>query len=101
MTRRFQQADSNVDREFQDVDLRLTGLESRDDVPIGGMFLWSGSAPPQNYLWCNGETHNVNNFPELYKVLELRGGTPSPTTEGNFVVPSLTVGSFNFVIRAK
>lgn len=101
MSRRFKQEDSNIDREFQEVDKRLNRVEGLDNVPIGGMFLWSGAAPPDDYLWCDGQSYSTLTYPELYKILERRGGTPSPNVEDNFMVPSLTVGSFNFVIRAR
>lgn len=98
--RKFVQEDTDVDQEFQDVDRRLTNLEV-PDVPVGGAFLWTGAQPPEKHLWCDGKSYSGEVYPELFKVLERRGGTPSPDESNNFMIPDLSVSGFKFVIRAE
>lgn len=97
----YKQPDPNVDKEFQSVDQRLTFLENVRSVPIGGAILWTGETIPENFLLCDGQSYAVNRYPRLYRVLGRRGGTPSPDNEDSFKVPDLSVGSFNFIIRAQ
>jgi len=101
MARLFTQRDQQIDREFSDVDRRLTNLESSDNIPIGGCIIWTGISPPAGYLWCDGQSYSVLTYPKLYQILERRGGTPTPNNEDSFAVPSLTNGSFTFIIRAE
>lgn len=100
MARQYKQENPTVDLEFQDVDSRLSSLELDEKVKVGSMLLWCGGPIPNKWLSCDGKSYAIATYPELFKVLERRAGTPSPASESNFKVPDVTVGSFRFIIRA-
>lgn len=100
--RKYTQQDTydskSINLEFGDVDSRITLLEKND--PVGVLKLWSGVSPPPGYLWCDGTEYAVEEYPQLFDTMEFRGGTPIGGA-GKFVVPSLTVGNFRYIVKAK
>lgn len=106
MARRFTQPDNNVDREFREVDQRLTQLENSVNPPVGSIFLWSGeNSPPIKYLVCDGRTLPRALYPALFNVLQRRSGeTVEPDISTNFALPdiSMTINGtdFPYIIKA-
>lgn len=47
------------------VESRVSSLESRDQIPVGAIFYWSGSSVPSNFALCNGQVHNSVQTPDL------------------------------------
>jgi microcystin-dependent protein len=58
---------------------RIQNLERHSgyipDVPVGGMFDWPGSTPPQLTMWCDGSSLSQAAYPELYAVIGTTFGT--------------------------
>lgn len=72
------------------------------DVPIGAMFPWasSSSAPPENYLFCVGQSVLRSDYPELFAVIGTTYGTPEsgttftlPDTQGR-AITGAGIGSY-------
>ena len=38
-------------------------------MPIGSIIAYAGKETPENYLFCDGQTFNQSEYPDLYKVL--------------------------------
>lgn len=93
------QTNPRVDAEFEYVDQRVTVLEA-DKVPVGTLLLYGGTVAPDGYLLCDGATYSIRQYPELFSVLERRGGTPSPDNGNNFALPSFTNNGLSYIIKA-
>lgn len=100
MARIYRQKDRDVDLEFLEVDKRISALEGFE-IPVGGMLLWASKtlSPPNNYLKCDGQSYSTKTYPELFRILQRDGGTPTPDTEENFMVPNLTQSGFHYIVR--
>ncbi|MBP7053244.1 MAG: tail fiber protein [Phycisphaerae bacterium] len=58
------------------------------DMPAGSILAYARSEPPEGWLLCDGELYEVDDYPELFAVLEFTyGGNPAKTA---FRVPDLT-----------
>jgi microcystin-dependent protein len=73
---------------LQSYNSRLNNLERGlgyvPDAPVGTMFDWPGSAPPQLYLWADGTVLNQAAYPELFSVI---GTTYGAGGAGTFALP--------------
>jgi microcystin-dependent protein len=46
-------------------------------VPVGAIFPFAGSVLPETYLFCRGQAYDIDEYPDLYKVI------------GNAVIPDI------------
>lgn len=65
-------------------------------IPVGAVTDYAGSAPPENYLTCNGASLSAASYPALFAVI----GTQYGGDGTNFNLPSVT-GDLLKIIRAK
>jgi hypothetical protein len=55
-----------------------------DTVPVGAMLIWPAGTVPTNYLYCEGQTLNRADYPELFAVIGTNWGSTNAT---NFKLP--------------
>jgi microcystin-dependent protein len=66
-----------------------------DLLPVGTILPYAGNTSPAGFLFCNGDTPFINNYPRLAQVLGLQIGNTSTTTYygnadlGKFRLPDL------------
>ena len=84
---------------------KIEGIEIEqfpEFTPLAGVILYAGANIPANYLECNGQTVNTEDYKNLYA--ELNNITIEQDTElpETFTVPNLTAPSgTKYIIRAK
>lgn len=69
-------------------------------TPVGGIILTASINIPGNYLECNGQTVNVNDYISLYETITETLPEEYPET---FTIPNLSTGNegTKYIIRAK
>lgn len=96
---------NNADSYIKDIDIRQfpdlwneSQASSSALVPVGGIILFGGTTIPTNYLECNGQTLNTNDYISLYEVLFDIEEVPE-----TFDLPNLSTGieGTKYIIRAK
>jgi len=72
---------SSVNENFRELEQRIAQLEGFREVPAGTVIAFAGAdaAPPNGWLWCDGQAVSKNEFPELFAALGTSyGGTGNP-----------------------
>jgi hypothetical protein len=103
MARQMRQADARVDEEMDQMDRRLTALEQRGNIPIGGMLPYTkldSTDPPPGFLWCDGTEYARQRYPRLFEALE-GSAKGSSSGEAFFVLPNVTLSGIRYIIRAE
>lgn len=57
------------------IDEVASGSSSSVDVPIGCVFMFSGLEAPNNYLECDGDTYNIEDYPKLAEFYKINYGS--------------------------
>lgn len=99
---------NNIDTYIKDIEIRQfpdlwneAQASSSALVPIGGIIIYVGKNIPENYLECNGQSINSNDYISLYETLyEIDENTQMQDT---FNIPNLTTGNegTKYIIRVK
>lgn len=86
---------NNTDTKIKDVEIE----QFPEFTPIGGIIISASLNIPANYLECNGQAVNSEDYPYLYKAIS--GETDSPDT--TFNLPTLTSpgSGMKYIIRVK
>lgn len=72
-------------------------------TPIAGIILYAGQTIPNNYLACNGQTVNTEDYLSLYIILNNINLETVEEIPETFTIPNLSTGISNtkYIIRAK
>ena len=98
---------NNIDTYIKDIEIRQfpdlwneAQATTGAITPIGGIILTASVNIPANYLECNGQTINVEDYTSLYESITANLPETYPDT---FTVPNLSTGNANtkYIIRAK
>lgn len=72
---------TTMNENFRELEQRIAQLEASKEVPPGTViaFAGAGQAPPEGWLWCDGQAVSKNEFPGLFAALGTSyGGTGNP-----------------------
>ena len=98
---------NNIDTYIKDIDIRQfpdlwneAQAQTGAITPIGGIILTASVNITDNYLECNGQTVNVEDYTALYEAITENIPEDYPET---FTIPNLSTGvtGTKYIIRAK
>ena len=101
---------NNVDTYIQDIEIRQfpdlwneSQATSPAITPVAGIILYAGQDVPGNYLECNGQEVNTEDYSSLYAILNNIDLETTDEIPETFVVPNLSTGDegTKYIIRAK
>lgn len=71
------------------------------NLPIGAILEWGGTEIPEDWLLCNGQSLNVEEYSELFKVLGIKYGGNSENNTFNLPQIGGDNSTLNYIIKVK
>jgi competence protein ComGC len=73
-----------IDRQKASLTANIVGKNSTNvtEIPIGTVFSYTGLTVPDGFFECNGQSYDIDTYPELYKTI---GTNKVPDLRGQFV----------------